>query len=218
MSLRLGARLLTMAVVAGLVLVGWPLVQQYRERQLAALLASEEQLAPAAPQREVVPAPEVVEQAPAAAPGERTYYRYLDASGSLHYVDSLERVPEAFRDSAKPMAMAGSRQSQAPQLTRAETRAPKRRPFAEAAAQPPARRASAGSGVVVYSTSWCPWCRKTLAWLDERGVAYENRDIDKNPAWREELIGKSGGTSIPVVEIEGELIRGFQPARMGELL
>jgi glutaredoxin 3 len=207
-----------MAVVAGLVLVGWPLLQQHRERQLAALRASEEQLPGAPQQREVAPATQVEEQAPAPEPGERTYYRYLDASGSLHYVDSLERVPEAFRDSAKPMAMAGSRQSQAPQLTRAETQAPKRRPFAEAAAQPPARRASAGAGVVVYSTSWCPWCRKTLAWLDERGIDYENRDIEKNPAWREELIEKSGGVSIPVVEIGGELIHGFQPAKMGELL
>ena len=50
------------------------------------------------------------------------------------------------------------------------------------------------------------------------GVDYENRDIEKNPAWREELLDKTGGTSIPVVEIGGELIHGFQPARMGELL
>jgi glutaredoxin 3 len=134
-------------------------------------------------------------------------------------VDALERVPEAFRGSAVPMSMGGgSRQSQAPQLTRAETRTPKRRPYAGASAQPPARRARASAGVVVYSTSWCPWCRKTLAWLDERGIDYENRDIEKNPAWREELLDKSGGTSIPVVEIDGELIHGFQPGRMGELL
>jgi glutaredoxin-like YruB-family protein len=97
--------------------------------------------------------------------------------------------------------------------------APKRRPFAAGAAQPPAARGGRGyAEVVVYTTSWCPWCRKTLAWLDARGVEYENRDIEKNPAWRDELLEKSGSTSIPVVEIEGEVIRGFNPGRMGELL
>lgn len=216
--MRLGTRLFLLAAVTGASLVVWPAVERHRERQLAALLASEEQPPAAAQPSEGTPAPDARDEEPAPDPAERTYYRYLDAGGSLHYVDSLERVPEAFRDSAKAMAMAGSHQSQAPQLTRAETQAPKRHPYAQDAAQPPARRASASAGVVVYSTSWCPWCRKTLAWLDERGVDYENRDIEKNPAWRDELIDKSGGTSIPVVEIGGELIHGFQPARMGELL
>ena len=153
---------------------------------------------------------------------ERTYYRYMDAGGSLHFVDSLERVPEAFRASARPLSMDASKQGGAPQLTRAEARAPKRRPFAEAA--PPAARAPSATargpsaGVVVYTTSWCGWCRKTIAWLDTQGVEYENRDIEKNPAWRDELIEKTGGTSIPVVEIDGELIRGYSPGRMGELL
>jgi glutaredoxin len=106
-----------------------------------------------------------------------------------------------------------------PSLTRAAASTAKRRPSVRAAAQPPAARARAVSaGVVVYSTSWCGWCRKTMAWLDENGVAYENRDIERNPAWRDELLEKTGATSIPVVEIDGELIRGFSPDRMAELL
>jgi glutaredoxin len=154
---------------------------------------------------------------------ERTYYRYIDGTGSLRFVDSFERVPEAFRASAKPMAMGdGSGDNEAPRLTRAETRAP-RRPFSRPArrpveAAPPARRAAASAGVVLYSTSWCGWCRKTMAWLEAHDIEYENRDIEKRPAWREELIEKSGNTSVPVVEIGGELVHGFDPGRMGELL
>ena len=216
--MRLGTRLFLMAAVAGAALVVWPAVERHHQRQLAAQRASEEQPPAEATPSATAPAPKPEPEERAPDPAERTYYRYLDATGSLHYVDSLERVPEAFRDSAKPMAMAGSRQSQAPQLTRAETQAPKRRPFAQGAAPPASRRASASAGVVVYSAAWCPWCRKTLAWLDERGIEYENRDIDKNPAWREELIDRTGGTSIPVVEIGSELIHGFQPGRMDSLL
>jgi hypothetical protein len=77
-------------------------------------------------------------------PAERTYYRYIDASGSLRFVDSLERVPEAFRATAKPMAMgSGNGENEAPQLTRAETRPP-RRPFARRPASQPARGAPEG--------------------------------------------------------------------------
>lgn len=162
------------------------------------------------------------DRGPAPQAAERTYYRYMDAGGSLHFVDSLERVPEAFRASARPLSMSAEKADAAPSLTRAaaSTASAKRRPFAGAAAQPPAARARSGasSGVVVYTTSWCGWCRKTIAWLNEQGVAFENRDIERNPAWRDELIEKTGGTSIPVVEIDGELIRGFSPDRMAELL
>ena len=69
-----------------------------------------------------------------------------------------------------------------------------------------------------FGTAWCGWCRKTLGFLTRRGVAFENRDIEANDMWKEELIEKTGGTSIPVVEIDGEIIRGYDPDRMDELL
>jgi len=72
--------------------------------------------------------------------------------------------------------------------------------------------------VVVYTTSWCGWCRKTLNFLREEGVAFENRDIEANEMWRDELIEKTGDTGIPVVEIDGTIVRGYRPGRMAELL
>jgi glutaredoxin-like YruB-family protein len=72
--------------------------------------------------------------------------------------------------------------------------------------------------VVVYTTSWCGWCRKTVAYLTEQGVAFENRDIEAEDMWREELLEKTGATSIPVVEIDGQIIRGYDPGRMAQLL
>ena len=74
------------------------------------------------------------------------------------------------------------------------------------------------SEVVIYTAPWCGWCRKALAWLDERGVQYVNKDIERDPRNREELIEKTGRTAIPVVEIGDALIRGFDPDRMNELL
>jgi len=206
------------AIVAGVARYAPDLVALYTGQPLAVTgEAPAEEPAPLGDGAGAELADRDVEPAPPAM--ERTYYRYLDAGGSLHFVDSLERVPEAFRASARPLSMSADKGDAAPSLTRAAaSTAAKRRPFRGAAVQPPAARARAARGVVVYTTSWCGWCRKTMAWLNEQGVAYENRDIERNPAWRDELIEKTGGTSIPVVEIDGELIRGFSPDRMAELL
>ena len=74
------------------------------------------------------------------------------------------------------------------------------------------------AAVVVYTAPWCGWCTKTLKWLDSNGVAYTNKDIDANPHYKTELRAKLGATSIPVVEIGDETVRGYSPQRMKQLL
>ncbi len=72
--------------------------------------------------------------------------------------------------------------------------------------------------VVVYTTPWCGWCRKTLAHLDDKGIRYLNKDIEADDAYRQELRGKTGSTAVPVIEIGDELVRGFDVARIDHLL
>lgn len=180
-----------------------PLVRQAQQ----ALAQAAEEAAPESPPADRAQAPAADEAAAPpgrrdlpepSASGKRVYYQYVDASGAVRFVERLEDVPadkraDAGRVEMDPIARAGS----------AEPRA---------AARPTAPQ------VVVYTTSWCGWCRKTLAWLDDRGVDYVNKDIEANPHHRDELIEKTGRTSIPVVEIEGSLIRGYDPDRMASLL
>ena len=139
--------------------------------------------------------------------GKQVYYQFVDDAGSVRFVQSLDQVPAHLRDHAGRIEMD---QRGAP--------APDRAAAARARAQPAAPARAAAPSVVVYTTSWCGWCRKTLAWLDQQGIDYVNKDIERDPDHREELIRKSGRTSIPVVEIDGELIRGYDPGRMGQLL
>jgi len=141
-----------------------------------------------------------------------TFYRYTDESGSMHFVSSLAEVPKQLRDRAQ--AVANDRvQRTPPSPKRAARPAAAKRDLEEVLTE----RAMEHE-VVVYTTSWCGWCRKTLAFLTEQGVPYENRDIEANDMWRDELEEKTGSTSIPVVEIDGELIRGYNPGRMQQLL
>ena len=72
--------------------------------------------------------------------------------------------------------------------------------------------------VKVYSAEWCPWCRKTKEWLKERKIKFQEIDIEKNPKAAEELVEKSGQTGIPVIEIDGQIIVGFNPDALRKAL
>jgi glutaredoxin-like YruB-family protein len=145
-------------------------------------------------------------------PEEPTFYRYTDESGSVRFVTSLDDVPRALLAEARPVTQ--NRVQRAPSALAQRPKARARSAARTRAAPVFARNRE----VVVYTTSWCGWCRKTLAFLDENGIHYENRDIETDDDWRQELLEKTGGTSIPVIEIDGQLVRGFDPQRMRQLL
>lgn len=77
--------------------------------------------------------------------------------------------------------------------------------------------------VILYSAPWCGFCKKAAAYLRGRGVAFEERDIDASPAAAQELqtklrqAGLRGG-GIPVLDIDGTIVIGFDRARIEALL
>lgn len=67
--------------------------------------------------------------------------------------------------------------------------------------------------VKVYSAPWCPWCHKVKDFLKANKVAFDEIDVEKVPNAAEELTKKSGQTGIPVVDVDGQIIIGFnEPA------
>ena len=65
--------------------------------------------------------------------------------------------------------------------------------------------------LIVYSAELCGDCQLLKAFLDKRGIAYENRDIRKQPEHGEELETKTGKLGVPYVVIGGEWKRGYEP-------
>ena len=62
----------------------------------------------------------------------------------------------------------------------------------------------------MYMTSWCPYCSKARSYLRSLGVNLIEHDIEKDKSSREEMLTKSGGSrGVPVIDIEGIIIRGF---------
>jgi glutaredoxin len=168
---------------------------------------AEEGLAAAASSPDGAQAERAFGKASKAAPS--TYYQWVDERGSVHFAASLDEVPASWRARAGQVALDSA------VINRTDVPAAKpvrRRPVVETAAVDRAH------DVTIYTAPWCGWCRKTIAFLDARRVEYVNKDIDADEEYAEELREKSGGSSIPYVEIDGHPIRGFNPAQMTALL
>ena len=63
--------------------------------------------------------------------------------------------------------------------------------------------------IKVYSTPTCPWCKKAKDFLKEKGVDFQDFDVASNEEARNELLDKSGQMGVPVLDIDGEIIIGF---------
>jgi glutaredoxin 3 len=63
--------------------------------------------------------------------------------------------------------------------------------------------------VIVYSTKTCPYCRMLKDFLKENNVVFEDYDVGSDREKLEEMIKKSGQIGVPVVDIDGEIIVGF---------
>ena len=72
--------------------------------------------------------------------------------------------------------------------------------------------------VRVYSTSTCPYCKMAKSFLDEQGVAYDDLDVAADAAARDEMVKKSGQMGVPVIDVDGEVIIGFDRERLGGLI
>ncbi len=72
--------------------------------------------------------------------------------------------------------------------------------------------------VKVYSTSACPYCVTLKAYLKEHNIEFEDIDVAQDEKAREEMVEKSGQMGVPVVEINGEIVVGFNKEIIKNLL
>lgn len=63
--------------------------------------------------------------------------------------------------------------------------------------------------VTVYSASWCAFCHAAMQYLDKLGVEYTKKDVEESRGNAEEAVAKSGQMGIPVIDIDGDIIIGF---------
>ncbi len=68
--------------------------------------------------------------------------------------------------------------------------------------------------VTIYSTPTCPYCKLAKAYLDEHNIAYTNYDVAEDQARAEEMVKKSGQMGVPVIDVDGTIIVGFDKSAL----
>jgi glutaredoxin 3 len=72
--------------------------------------------------------------------------------------------------------------------------------------------------VKVYSTPTCPFCIRAKQFLKESAVSFEDIDVSTNHDAAGEMIKRSGQMGVPVIDVEGELIVGFDKDKIKKAL
>lgn len=72
--------------------------------------------------------------------------------------------------------------------------------------------------VTVYSTPTCPYCKLTKDFLKESSIAFSDVDVSSDPSMANEMVKKSGQMGVPVIDIDGAIIVGWNKSALEEAL
>ena len=68
--------------------------------------------------------------------------------------------------------------------------------------------------VKVYGTSTCPWCMRVKQFLKENNIEFQNLDVSGDQLAADEMMAKTGQMGVPVLDIDGEIIIGFDKEKI----
>jgi glutaredoxin 3 len=72
--------------------------------------------------------------------------------------------------------------------------------------------------VIVFSTPNCPYCNLAKRYLRERGIRFRDVDVSRDPAAARDMVRRSGQQGVPVIDINGKIVVGFDRAKINQLL
>ena len=128
--------------------------------------------------------------------------KYTDNRGNTYFVDSAEKVPEAYKNQAGEKA-------QLPGISKMQAR--------EYEKVTPSAAENKPGRMEIFVTSWCPHCKDLESYLASKHVKYNRYDIEKDS------VGKSkydqiGVRGVPVIKLGSTVISGFDRAAVDELI
>ena len=72
--------------------------------------------------------------------------------------------------------------------------------------------------VLIYTTQTCPYCIKAKEYLDSHNIEFEAIDVSSDRDRVQEMVDKSGQMGVPVLDIDGEIIIGFNKGEIDKKL
>ena len=129
----------------------------------------------------------------------QSIYRWVDAQGKVHYTSD---PPPGTRAKEQVRPRVNSYAAPAAASTPAAT---------------PQPQARAALPVVMYATSWCPYCAQAREYFGRNGIAYTEHDIEKSAAANAEF-RRLGGRGVPLILVGREKMSGFSELGFESLL
>lgn len=74
------------------------------------------------------------------------------------------------------------------------------------------------ANVIIYSTPTCGFCNMAKSYFDENNIEYEEKDVAADQQAREEMVNKTNQMGVPVIDVDGEIIIGFDKDKLAQLL
>ena len=74
------------------------------------------------------------------------------------------------------------------------------------------------SKITIYGAEWCAFCHEAMHYLDKLGVQYKYLNVDEDRDALHAVVEKSGQTGIPVIDMDGEIIIGFNRPKIDQTL
>ena len=72
--------------------------------------------------------------------------------------------------------------------------------------------------VTLYRTQSCPWCHKTEEFFKKHNIKFKSIDVGKDKKAAQEMVKKSGQYGVPVIDIDGTIIVGYDEAKLKKTL
>ena len=72
--------------------------------------------------------------------------------------------------------------------------------------------------VIIYSTEFCTWCRRTKEFFKENNAKFSEKDVGNDLKAAKEMVKKSGQQSVPVIDVDGEIFIGYDESALKKAL
>ncbi len=136
-------------------------------------------------------------------------YTWEDESGTVHFSDE----PPATSRRARKVVLPKDAPAPEPKETAVPAAESARR---QAPAQPPAPpkvdARKPPPTVELFTTSWCPYCKRARAFFQEKGIPVIEHDIEREAGARDRLLALTGREAVPAALIGDKLVLGFSPS------
>ncbi|NOZ87222.1 MAG: hypothetical protein GXP49_13330 [Deltaproteobacteria bacterium] len=156
---------------------------------------------------------------------------YVDSKGKIVRVDSVDKVPKRFR---RTMIVMGSRLPDTKGKKRVKAGHAKEKKgtlerqldkvisiwknaVSDNSKNMDRKKQRKGNKVIMYQTSWCPACRAARSYMDKQGIDYTTRNVESDAVARKEF-RKYGGRAVPLLVVNGKVIKGFDPNALEKAL